>query len=326
MARFILGGRSVPVQSHKHVMDNVSVRCQKAHREQTGGGRSLRTHTRSKGPDRNRQKTPATGAESPGFGISGRLQLFTGVGAIRRAGSKGEIVETSNFYCHSGKAGGSPSKELEILRIFLSFCVDRGKARENAAKKIKMPRNLKPNDIVPFTPAKMTKILAACDNHGRSAYERLRARAIVLTLRYTALRIGDISMLARDRISHDGERWRIYLRTAKSGQPVFPPVPPDMKAAFDAVPVLIRNGASRHLFWNKQGTPQTHKAHVDRSPRAVFKAAGVANAHAHRFRHTLATELLGRGTSFEDIADILTIVPKSFVGITASGQLLAKTA
>ena len=28
-------------------------------------------------------------------------------------------------------------------------------------------------------------------------------------------------------------------------------------------------------------------------------------AHAHRFRHTLATELLGRGASFEDVADIL---------------------
>ncbi len=39
--------------------------------------------------------------------------------------------------------------------------------------------------------------------------------------------------------------------------------------------------------------------------RAVFKAAGVQGAHAHRFRHTLATELLGRGASYEDVADIL---------------------
>ena len=28
-------------------------------------------------------------------------------------------------------------------------------------------------------------------------------------------------------------------------------------------------------------------------------------AHAHRFRHTLATELLGSGATFEDVADIL---------------------
>jgi integrase len=29
------------------------------------------------------------------------------------------------------------------------------------------------------------------------------------------------------------------------------------------------------------------------------------NAHAHRFRHTLATELLGCGAGFDDVADIL---------------------
>jgi integrase len=32
---------------------------------------------------------------------------------------------------------------------------------------------------------------------------------------------------------------------------------------------------------------------------------GVQGAHAHRFRHILATELLGRGASFEEVADIL---------------------
>ena len=53
------------------------------------------------------------------------------------------------------------------------------------------------------------------------------------------------------------------------------------------------------------GKPKTHKRHVDRCLRAVFKKSGVEGAHAHRFRHTLATELLGRGASFEEVADIL---------------------
>lgn len=33
--------------------------------------------------------------------------------------------------------------------------------------------------------------------------------------------------------------------------------------------------------------------------------SGVTKAHAHRFRHTLATELLGQGATFEEVADIL---------------------
>ena len=53
------------------------------------------------------------------------------------------------------------------------------------------------------------------------------------------------------------------------------------------------------------GTPKTHKAHVDRCLCAVFKESGVQGTHAHRLRHTLATELLRRGGSFEEVADIL---------------------
>jgi hypothetical protein len=86
---------------------------------------------------------------------------------------------------------------------------------------------------------------------------------------------------------------------------VFLPVPPEMKVALDLVPVPLRNADSRYFFWDGIGKPKTHKAHVDRALRTLFKAAGVASAHAHRFRHTLATELLGRGASFEEVADIL---------------------
>ena len=209
------------------------------------------------------------------------------------------------FRAGRGIAPLTASKELETLRVFLGFCIDRNWTKENRAKKIKLPRNIKPNEVVPFTSAEVGAMLKACDSFGRSPYERFRVRAILLTLRYTALRIGDVSMLARDRISRDGDRWRIFIRTEKSGQPVFLPVPPDMKAALDCVPAPARNPDSRYFFWNEQGTPKTHKAHVDRALRALFNEAGVKGAHAHRFRHTLATELLGRGASFEDVADIL---------------------
>jgi integrase len=47
------------------------------------------------------------------------------------------------------------------------------------------------------------------------------------------------------------------------------------------------------------------KGIAERSLAAVFRLSMVPHAHAHRFRHTLATELLGNGASFEDIADIL---------------------
>jgi integrase len=42
-----------------------------------------------------------------------------------------------------------------------------------------------------------------------------------------------------------------------------------------------------------------------RTMAAVFEQAGVKHAHPHRFRHTLASELLGKGGTLGEVASIL---------------------
>jgi integrase len=44
---------------------------------------------------------------------------------------------------------------------------------------------------------------------------------------------------------------------------------------------------------------------AERMLSAVFAKPEVRDAHAHRFRHTLATELFSKGHSYEDVADVL---------------------
>jgi len=39
----------------------------------------------------------------------------------------------------------------------------------------------------------------------------------------------------------------------------------------------------------------------------VFRRAKILGAHAHRFRHTLATDILARGGTMADVADVLGI-------------------
>jgi site-specific recombinase XerD len=39
----------------------------------------------------------------------------------------------------------------------------------------------------------------------------------------------------------------------------------------------------------------------------VFRRAKIADAHAHRFRHTLATDILARGSTMAGVADVLGI-------------------
>ena len=196
--------------------------------------------------------------------------------------------------------------QLQLLRQFCGFCQDRKWSSENVAKRIKPPRNIQPNDVEPFSLLEVSKIIEASGQIGRTPYERLRAKAMILMLRFTALRIGDVAMLAKDRISRDGKRWRVFLRTEKSGKPVFLPIPHEMKLALDVLPAPRGgDGDFKHFFWNGTTSERAMKGISERTLAAVFKKSGVSHAHAHRFRHTLATELLGRGASFEDVADIL---------------------
>jgi integrase len=84
------------------------------------------------------------------------------------------------------------------------------------------------------------------------------------------------------------------------------PIPEDLKLALDALPAP-RNAARDcpYYFWNAQSSRRAVVGIAERTMTAVFKKSGVKDAHAHRYRHTLATRLLGEGATFEEVADIL---------------------
>lgn len=74
-------------------------------------------------------------------------------------------------------------KELQMLLHFFRFWADREWIDDNPAKRTAMPRNIKPKPKEPYRTDEVVKVLAACDQIGAGAYERLRARAMVLLLR-----------------------------------------------------------------------------------------------------------------------------------------------
>jgi integrase/recombinase XerC len=216
-------------------------------------------------------------------------------------------VEHLDTYRATRKIAPTTShKELQILRQFFSFCFERRWIEENPAKKIRLPRNIKPTEKVPYTQAEVAKMIAACDVIGHSSYERLRARAAILLMRFTGLRISDVATLERERVRNG----QILLHTQKTGGTVFLPLPDELLRALDALPCPRGAAApSRHFFWNGMMDQHALTNIIDRMLRSVFKRAGVQRAHAHRFRHTLATEILARGGTAQDAADILGISP-----------------
>jgi integrase len=129
-----------------------------------------------------------------------------------------------------------------------------------------------------------------------------------MVLRHTVLRVSDVATLRKDAASWDADRstWRVLVRTQKSGEAVYLPIPEMLKLMLDALP-LPRNAAQDcpYYFWNGQTSRRAVVGIAERTLGSVFKKSGVKKAHARRYRHTLATRLLGEGASFQTVADIL---------------------
>jgi integrase/recombinase XerD len=180
------------------------------------------------------------------------------------------------------------SKEIERTRTFFAFCVDNDWIPKNPAKPIKPPKS-KQIPRLPFSDEDVRNILAQTEDD--------RELAFVLTLRHTGLRIGDASLLRASQVSEG----RVFLYTTKAGTPVSVVIPLQLASLFKALPQ--RGG---YFFLIGESThPHTASNLWRRRIKRMCKEAKISPDHPHRFRHTLAADLLSKGASVEDVAAVL---------------------
>lgn len=195
----------------------------------------------------------------------------------------------------------SAQKKLEGLRTFFRFAQANGWIQDNAAAKLQGQKTRRPQ-ILPFTREEIIRILAACDaygdNYGHTGQENARRlRALVLLLRYSGLRIGDAVSLPRERIASG----KLFLYTAKTGIPVWCPLPDVVIQALETV----RGTSKKYFFWTGESKLRSGVGDWQRSLGKLFALAKVSNGHAHRFRHTFAIELLLAGVPIERVSVLL---------------------
>ena len=195
----------------------------------------------------------------------------------------------------------SAGKKLESLRTFYRFAQVNGWIADNPAAKLESPATRRPQ-ILPFTPEEMIRILAACDvygdHYGRAGRENARRlRALVLLLRWSGLRIGDALSLSRERIAGG----KLFLYTAKTGTPVWCPLPDSVIQALEGAP----GTSAKYFFWTGESKLKSAVGDWQRSLKKLFAFARVSHGHAHRFRHTFAVELLLSGAPIEHVSMLL---------------------
>jgi len=188
------------------------------------------------------------------------------------------------------------SKNLERMRAFFRFCQQAGWIKQNPALAVKPPKVMQ-SPTLPFSRDEFARIVEACAKYGGN---QDRIKAFVLTMRYTGLRIGDTIRLSKSQVSEG----KVFVRTAKTGQPVSVPVPPDVIATLAA----FESGSDRY-FWTGKNI-RSAVSNWSRYLGRVFELARVEDGHSHRFRDTCAVELLLAGASVEDVATILGNTPQ----------------
>jgi integrase/recombinase XerD len=187
-------------------------------------------------------------------------------------------------------------KEIEHLRAFCAFCVSNKWLSANPAKAVKPP---KIDDLatLPYTEEEIAQLFAACD---RLRSDQKRARALVLALLYTGLRIGDLARLRRAQIEKSGHV--VIRQTQKTSAPIKLPLHADARKALESLPAP--NGNPTYFFWTGRGKLSSIVGSLRRTVAAIGKLAGV-HAHPHRFRDTFAVKLLTEGADIRTVQKLL---------------------
>lgn len=151
-----------------------------------------------------------------------------------------------------------------------------------------------------LTPGCVRRVLHSCD---RRTLSGRRDHAILLLLVRLGLRAGEVARLDLDAL--DWRRGEVVVH-GKGKTLARLPLPQDVGAALSAYLVRRPRADSRALFLRSRAPLQrlTQPA-ITHVVAKASQRAGLARVSPHRLRHTLATEMLRRGATLAQIAQVL---------------------
>jgi len=201
-------------------------------------------------------------------------------------------VERINARKHSRGATGLVL-DTAILHCLFSFAVENELVPKNPVRMEGRPGENPQNGAEPFTAAQLSKM------REQAGPDLL----MFLLLRWTGLRGVDAVKLTWSEVHLDHRE--IDRVTQKRKKRVILPLHAELVFVLEAEREKLRPQTSDRVLLNPAtGTAMTRPRLYTRM-LALGKRAGVAGAHPHRFRDTLAVDMLTRGASPYDVAKML---------------------
>lgn len=202
------------------------------------------------------------------------------------------------------------------LRLYLSMYKERRKVNNRTLENMRRVLSsyfgwLYDEEFIPHNPAKAVKQIKY-DKVIRKPYsgeeiERLknacanaRDLALVHFLHATGCRVSEVVSLDTTDVDFRNRELVVYGKGGKERTVYLTQVATMYLQQY----VAGRNDNSKALFVGK-GSKRIKKNAIEAILKRIGSRAGVENVHPHRFRRTLATELIDRGAALQDVQRIL---------------------
>jgi site-specific recombinase XerD len=198
---------------------------------------------------------------------------------------------------------GSPVtnlKRLERMKAFFSWVTAQRWIEINPAERLRAPlTDDAPAD--PISQEDLADLIGAIERMPTRESEKSmshdRLLAMILLLRNTGLRISDVVRFSTERLKGNSA----LLHMAKTGNPVWLPLPEFLVAKLKALPLY----EGKYYFASGSCKRDTATGNARRSLRKLSMLARIRMPNPHRFRDTLAIDLLQQGVPIEDVQQIL---------------------
>jgi site-specific recombinase XerD len=194
------------------------------------------------------------------------------------------------------------AKTISRLRAFMAHAVRNHWIERNVAQEIPMPKNIL-TERQPFTDEEMSAILEAAriiELDTQQPVNNFELETFILVMRWSGIAISDTALLQKTELRGDEIRlYRKKMRRNENRTLVVVPLPADVLARLKKLPL-------KGTYFFAHGTPNlsTQVEAWRKRLAMVFKAAGVRGT-SHQFRHSFATDLLGKGVPIELVARYL---------------------
>ena len=177
------------------------------------------------------------------------------------------------------------------LSTFFTWCTDEDIISKNPMRRIKA---IKQQKIIkePFSEMEMEQI--------RNSADSIRNRALIEFLYSTGCRVSEVSRVNIDDIDFEHKSLMVIGKGDKQREVYIT----DKAMYWMKKYLSLRNDTGTSLFVGRKNNA-LQKAGIEAVVRKIGKKAGVKKVHPHRFRRTMATNLINKGMAIQEVQQIL---------------------